>query len=230
MYKIKIALFSDIHAGDGTAADNFGVKHSKTVINKIKELMANGYQIILLGDIYEAIQFRYHAINKCYPELREIINQVTVIKGNHDINIGEGLGIQTQEEFIIDQRILAYHGYQDDKPINKLIVRIALKCWAVIERIIGRKTAADIDEKISPQDKKYKGDKSEYIQNAFKRGKERGFEIVIIGHTHEPGIWEKDGVKVVNTGTCTNWHLMYATIEENEQGTLIAKLYDTYAE
>ena len=226
MDRLKIVVFSDLHPGDGTAADNFGINHSVLVLNKIFEFRMQGFIVILNGDILELMQFTFSQIASHYPNLISILKRIGYVIGNHDKDVRKYLSINVMEEYTFGSNILVYHGHQDDKSMNPWIVRTALKAWAVIERLLGRKISTEVqDTPISPNDPHYKGDKSEYIRNAFKRAKLRNYKIVVIGHTHEPGIFKRDDITVINTGTCAYKHLMYATIIENDNGELIPNLY-----
>jgi predicted phosphodiesterase len=76
------------------------------------------------------------------------------------------------------------------------------------------------DTPISPQDPRYKGDKSEYIKKAREHGLKENYKVVVIGHTHEPGLFDFKDIVVMNSGTCQCGHLQYAIIGETDTGEL----------
>lgn len=224
MNKLKLAIFSDMHLGDGTPADNMGKKHFQKVLAKISELRLTGHTIVLNGDIFEGLQFTYRTIIKTYPEIIGLLQQCVVIRGNHDLELNSQVGINTFDEFTYKQ-ILIFHGHQFDKPVNKLLVRLALKIWAVFERILGRKITQDIDNPIPPRDKRFKGEIHDYIIKAYQEGIRRGYKLVIIGHTHNLGIEHYGDIKVVNTGCCVGDRLNYATVAEDENGNFVTSVF-----
>jgi len=224
---LKYALLSDLHLGDGSLADNFRKKNWPDFTELIQKLWFENYIMVFVGDTCEAMQFHYSKIFESYPNLRQILANSLIVKGNHDIDISKHCQNEIYEYLeLCDGKVLAYHGYQDDQPIGKGIVKAALKCWAVLERLLGRKITSWIQsDPISPQDPRYVGDKSEYVQKAKERALEQDCEIVVFGHTHSPGIFYEGERKVINTGTCQNGKLMYAIIEYDTELKKIIK-YD----
>jgi len=221
---VKYAFFSDLHLGDGSLADNFQKKNWKDFYSLIKKLWNEKYIIVLVGDIFELLQFKYKDIVKTYPEIVNVVSNSKYVIGNHDLEVSKY--ITTAEMYdkleLCNGKVLIYHGHQDDLPMGKGIVKLALRCWAFIEKLVGKKISSWIQsEPISPNDKRYIGDKSEYVKKAKERAIKLDKRIVIFGHTHEPGIFYCTNhgffIKrvIINTGTCQNSKLMYATIEYN---------------
>lgn len=214
--KIKFIVVSDFHAGDGSSADNLGIEHCQKLISKILEYEAIGFKPVFLGDIFEAIQFSYSKIIKTYPDFVGLLKRSYVVTGNHDRKIASALNINAVDELIINKQVLLFHGHQFDKPVNPLLVRIGLRIWRYIEILLGRKISGKLtEEPISPNDPRYKGDKSNYIKKARDRGVEENYRFVIIGHTHEPGTFTYEDVGVRNTGTCQNGHIQFVLLDDS---------------
>ena len=89
----KYVLISDLHLGDGKKADNF-VHNEKILKTALKEYLADGYELILLGDIEEFWQFDLEKITERYNDsiyktLRGFgDSHVHRVYGNHDIEWG----------------------------------------------------------------------------------------------------------------------------------------------
>jgi predicted phosphodiesterase len=227
----KYVIFSDFHAGDNSAADNFGVSHWNTVKEYIDYYINNGYIVILNGDILEGLQFKYSVIAKKYPGLIELLRKpyVVVVRGNHDEDALKKLGIFFVKEFTIDKTLLVYHGDVYDHPMNTKIVSLALHIYRWFECGIAFVLGKDMPNKIAdtpitPTDPRYKGNKSEYIQGAKNRGIEENFKVVVLGHTHEPGSFDYANVKVLNSGTCQCNHCMCVTVEIYDNGDINSEL------
>ena len=89
----KYVIFSDLHLGDGGAADDFH-ENEDALINGLHYYYKNGYTLILLGDIEELWQFDLNVIvekyNKTiYKEINKFgAARIYRIFGNHDLEFG----------------------------------------------------------------------------------------------------------------------------------------------
>lgn len=87
----KYFLFSDVHLGDGTKADDFH-KNEKTLETALKYYKEKNYKLLLLGDIEEFWQFDLNEVkdrynNSIYEKIRAFGDgNVYRVFGNHDID------------------------------------------------------------------------------------------------------------------------------------------------
>jgi len=118
----------DLHIGFETELEKKGYfipSQTKNMLSKIKKLKKKSKEIILLGDvkhsipsasIQEAIEIPFFL-----RKLKEIFNEVIIIKGNHDGNIERMTRIPVAKEFAADN-IGFIHGHA--KPSKDFMNRI----------------------------------------------------------------------------------------------------------
>ena len=85
----KYAMISDVHMGNGRGADNFR-DNEAGLVAALEHYSAEGFTLMLLGDIEEFWQFDPHEIEKCYGDtvyraLKSFgDDRIHRIFGNHD--------------------------------------------------------------------------------------------------------------------------------------------------
>ena len=153
----KYVLFSDLHLGDGGKADDF-CRNEAAMIAALDYYRANGYHVILLGDIEEFWQFDFEKvrdryINSVYNRLRAFGDErVHRIYGNHDSEWGSPrdpiknnqqiCGCAVEAIRLVDTqgkaRILLIHGHQGDEESDKhsWSSRFWVRVYKAIEPII----------------------------------------------------------------------------------------------
>lgn len=195
----KYAVFSDLHMGDGTGADNF--KQNEKTFLKALEYYQNlpcNYSIILLGDIEE---FHQATLSKILTRYRKSVydallsnrngNRIYRVLGNHDIDFSwidplssepkrmsvEGIRLKKGN----DVDILLTHGHQAEEKYEKdlHIVRFGTTAVRYLERIFKIESKSIFVE--APSDKDYI-----YNQWAVKEAQNGKNKIIICGHTHCP--------------------------------------------
>ncbi|MBN1154244.1 metallophosphoesterase family protein [candidate division KSB1 bacterium] len=188
----KYVIMSDLHLGDGKGADNFE-RNEETLLTALNYYKAQGYHIILLGDVEELWQFDLHEIvqrykNSIYHILSDFKpGKVFRVFGNHDSEWG---GLEdpvapvsyhlygAPEALLIDSDIILLHGHQGDSLAEKRawISRFWVRLFRIIEpfvRKLGYENYAATESQI-PKDREkilYQWAKSKKI-------------ILICGHTH----------------------------------------------
>ena len=150
----KYALFSDIHLGNKSGADDFR-KNEQALLRALKYYRDNGYDLLLLGDIEELWQFDLEAIQKkyndtVYKEMRQFgDDHIQRIFGNHDIEWGskqdpirnqplsayaavEALKMKTVDG---KTKILMLHGHQGsiESDKNSWISKFGVRLYSYIE-------------------------------------------------------------------------------------------------
>lgn len=154
----KFAIFSDLHLGDKSNADNFKT-NEKAFVSVLEYYKKENYQLILLGDIEELWQFDLTDIVKSYKQTiyRQFQEfgegRVFRIFGNHDIDFAAPIDPlyhapeirKGAAEFIKMRddagktRILLLHGHQGTTDADKkswLSRAVVRGIWTPIERIL----------------------------------------------------------------------------------------------
>lgn len=200
----SILIISDLHLGCKDGADNFGDYKENWLINKIKEL--NPSVIIIVGDLFELWQTTYYKIfTKYYKLLNVLFKPSTVyIKGNHDWNISKsrdfrlywaGKIVKKYEINIDGKKAIFLHGHQFDKvncnPDTYWILKPIVWIYGWIERLF-------LKNKKTPASLEYTGNYNEYRIGAMKL-REKGYDLVIMGHTH----FVENLEYYINTGSLT---------------------------
>ncbi len=196
----KYAVFSDLHIGDGTGADNFR-QNEQTFITALDyyNKPGNEYSIILLGDIEEFHQFDLERITNRYLKTdgqRSVYNVLQAfpdqrlhrVHGNHDVE-------WSLQDPIYDQRpkssveaiklkkgtethFMLTHGHQAEEPIEKDLhrVRLGTTFYRMLERVFKIDSQSLLDVGPCFKDRIY----SDWTKENRM--------ILISGHTHCPVI------------------------------------------
>jgi len=183
------AIFSDLHIGDGSKADNF--RQNADLFRKaLEHYKGRGFSLILLGDIEEFHQFDlFRILGKYDQTIYEFIRanfQGTVFRviGNHDIDwiwkdpILEDELISATPAIRLGPNILCTHGHQAVEAFEKdlHVVRLGTTIWRVFERLFTFKDPSTVTQ--LPE-------KKDGIYAAWAKDRQK---ILICGHTHVP-VW-----------------------------------------
>ena len=183
----KYAILSDLHAGDGSRADNFR-KNKDIFVKALEYYRRNGYSVILLGDIEEFHQFTlfhichmyddsvYNALRK-FPEGR-----VHRVFGNHDIDwtledpISRKSNQIAIEAIKLGKHIILAHGHQAEAGYEKdlHVVRLGTTLYKMAENLFFGGSPYSASQIPGKKDKIY----ADWAKEKKK--------IFICGHTHAP--------------------------------------------
>lgn len=151
----KYVIISDLHLGDGGAADDFH-KNREALIRALRHYKDSGHHLILLGDIEEFWQFDIDQIlqeyeKDVYPAIKAFgLNRIHRIFGNHDLDwsLHDPLRDDSSNDHAVQAlkmkdsagkvAMLLIHGHQGstDSDKNSWISRIIVgKVWKPIEPI-----------------------------------------------------------------------------------------------
>ena len=183
-------VFSDLHIGDGSRADNFRYNKNNfaEALRYYKNSGAN-YNVILLGDIEEFHQFRLSKImfeydDSIYKILREFYEQGRIYRvvGNHDFEWALEDPITSKsyhksfEAIKIGKNIMLTHGHQAEEWYAKdpHLVRFGTTFYKYLERIF------QFDSK--PVFK----DGPDFKDRIYSDWAKKNEKILICGHTHCP--------------------------------------------
>ena len=206
---LTIGIISDLHAGDKTEADEFTLD-DKQMIGFLSQCIEQYDTVILNGDVFECwhpkswneqVQ-QFNRIARARPELHEfIVTNVTsgkliYINGNHDAVVRvKKLIPNVVKEYVVElptqtagvtSRILIQHGHQGDMmnhgPISIIGMTIAW-CVGWLERWGWKDADSDLsklEKTIIPG-----GGSDNSLDDYAKFKINEGFDLVILGHTHE---------------------------------------------
>jgi UDP-2,3-diacylglucosamine pyrophosphatase LpxH len=191
----KYVLFSDMHLGDGGAADDFR-SNEKGMMAALDYYCANGYSAILLGDIEEFWQFDFLKIKKrynhtIYHKFRAFGDgRVHRIAGNHDSEWGapqdpiknnpprcEGAADAIRlTDAQGKPRILLTHGHQGDEESDKASwsSKFFVRLYKIVEPVI----------KIDTHSSATKSQVTKGYERIFYRWAKENRIILICGHSH----------------------------------------------
>jgi UDP-2,3-diacylglucosamine pyrophosphatase LpxH len=207
----KFVLFSDLHRGDKSPADEF-LQNEDLYLEALRRYFDEGYTYIEVGDGDDLwCQRSFNRIRQMYEQVFEIIHQferrgrLHFILGNHEISgrrneTVEKDGIRTHEALVLEhrntkQKLFIFHGHQADYMndrfilISRLIVRYIwrrLKTSRLSTFLSGLATSSG----------------SRRIRKRIMDWVQREGPIVICGHTHEASAPTEDSVPYFNLGTC----------------------------
>ncbi len=183
----KIAIFSDLHLGDGGSKDDFK-KNSRLFRTVLQDYyLKNNYTLILNGDIEELQKFPLSIIIKRWKKIYRIFkefknrNQLFKIVGNHDYDLFmkyEKLNKDLLPALVLrygKNKIFIIHGHQASHMIDKfnMIFGFMLRYFVKPLGITNRSTAYDSKRRFKVEKKVY---------NFSTKNK----LMTIIGHTHRP--------------------------------------------
>lgn len=194
----------------------------------------------MLGDIFDDLNFnrlkKEHWSFLSY--IRKLSNpknnvEVVWVEGNHDEGLSKitshFLGIKVYKEYsfsINNKKILAIHGHQFDRFLNENIIisNIASYIYDKIQRLSGEKQT--LARWVKGKSKGWLRLANKIAVRASEYAKQRGFNTVVCGHTHQPlhTRFEEMGVSFYNTGCWTEIPSTYITISrEGVFGVLNSK-------
>jgi len=183
------AIFSDLHIGDGTKADNFRL-NAELFIKALGHYKSRDFSLILLGDIEEFHQFDLTRILAKYDQtlyafIREHFRgTVFRVNGNHDIDwiwkdpILEDEPTTATAAVKLGRNILCTHGHQAVEAFEKdlHVVRLGTTIWRIVERLFTFKDPSTVTQLPQKKDEIYAG---------WAKDRQK---ILICGHTHVP-VW-----------------------------------------
>lgn len=230
---MRIAALSDFHIGARRHTDGF--LHDLERFGRfLDRLEAEHEQIVLLGDIYQAD----HALVPTPAAARRMLARARTrvaaltdrfdrppyvhVHGNHDLVAGPALG--APERLRVPGRfpVLFIHGHQFDPVAVRAQWAADLGTWST-----GRLRAAGLRplawwlelRDVAIKDRRFRGPQGPYARGAMALVHEHAAPIVVMGHTHCPGITPLDHGVMVNTGTCSGGRTMWVGID-TERGTI----------
>lgn len=184
----KIAVFSDLHLGDGSANDDFLQNSSLFIYVLMQYYYKRGYKLILNGDIEELYKFKLETIAERWREFYNLLElfrmdgRLFKIIGNHDFKLqGENfpsVNSELLEAVKLSYKnsiIFVYHGHQT----SSLLEQYNKFSQCLIRYVV---SPLGIKNVVEPMESAKK-----YITEVRAYGFASSKKIIsILGHTHRP--------------------------------------------
>ncbi|MCX4242302.1 metallophosphoesterase [Paraliomyxa miuraensis] len=230
---MRIAALSDFHIGARHHTDGF--RHDLARFARfLDRLEAEHDTIVLLGDIYQTDHSLWPTEGAARRMLERARRRVAVLAerfaappyvhvfGNHDAIAGPALG--APEHLRLPGRFpaLFIHGHQFDPIAVEARWAAELGTWSTGRlRAVGMRPLAWWLElrDVAIKDRRFRGPDGPYARGALGLMREHGAPIVVMGHTHCPGITPLSRGAMANTGTCSGGRTMWVSID-TERGTI----------
>jgi UDP-2,3-diacylglucosamine hydrolase len=226
----KVYFISDAHLGLGTKEQER--KKEDKLLSFFEKIASDANSIYILGDLFDAwfeyktvIPKGFHRILSKLDELVQNNIQIHYLAGNHDYWMNdyftEEIGIKTYPDaFEIDideKKIYLHHGdglanNDNGYLILKKIFRnpVNIKLYKLLHPDLAIKIARNF----SKTSRKHSGNKHFGEEDGMKKAAakkiEEGYDIVIMGHRHEPTVIHINNGLYINLG---DWITHYTYCE-----------------
>lgn len=249
--KVQILVISDLHLG----THGCRAKRLKHYLQSVEPEM-----LILNGDIMDLwlLDFRKWPQNHT-TIVQHFFNEITrgipvyYITGNHDDYLKHFVGFHFNNFKLVDELILDLngkktwitHGDKFDKSVSGKIRNVAIRAGKVFDKLIhfnrvlnewekflGAETS-NFTKKIKDKTKASVKKQNDFEFQNIEYADKNGYDIVLCGHTHNPGKWEYESINKIgekiryyNSGdwmdNCTaleyydnDWHLVKFKAKDN---------------
>ncbi len=184
----KIAIFSDLHMGNGSTRDDF--RKNSAIFRTVLEqhYYPNGYTLVLNGDVEELQKYRYRRIHKAWGDIFDLFHafhdqgRLFKLVGNHDwatqampmifpeFPVHQALRITWN-----DHEFFVFHGHQARRMYDLLrpFITLGLRFLAVPLGLMNYSISHDSARKFRMERRVYQYSREKKIAS-------------IIGHTHRP--------------------------------------------
>jgi len=182
----KLVFLSDLHMGNGSSRDDFRQNAGLVGDALASRYLADGYTLVLNGDIEDLYKFKPVAIRMAYSDLYGIFKsfdergKLIKIVGNHDLAmlLYDDHGFTLDHALRLDRpdgSILAFHGHQSSKLFMKYNYLTDF-----IVRYVANPLKIQNAEVPMTSKRRFKAER-----RIYRASKELGI-VTIAGHTHRP--------------------------------------------
>ncbi len=231
----KIFLFSDAHLGSGSTEQE--QEKEEKLLSFFGKVEAEASRLYIVGDLFDfwfeykqLIPKNFQRVLNHLSQLRDKGIAIDYLCGNHDFWLGDflpdELGIPVHRDSLEvelqGKKVYLSHGDGLARSdwgyrILKKILRNKINIW--LYRQLPPDLSIPLAKFVSGSSRNYTAGREtkfleEYRQFAEEKIKS-GFDMVILGHTHQPNLEKIDGGIYVNLG---DWfkHFSYAVLEKEE--------------
>lgn len=208
--EIDILVISDLHLGTHGSRAKRLLKYLSTVKPKM---------LILNGDIMDLWLLDMNKWEKSHSKVLQIFFTeisrgipVYYITGNHDDFLRSFIGFKFNNFHLVDELVLELngkkhwftHGDKFDKSVSGIIRNVAIRAGKIFDQMIrlnkllnkwqvflGRKET-NYTKKIKDKTKSTVKKQNNFELQNIDYADEKDYDVVLCGHTHNPGKWEYD--------------------------------------
>ena len=182
----KIVFMSDLHMGDRTSRDDFRHNADLVVDTLSGRYLADGWKLVLNGDVEELHKFPPAKIRAAYPDMYGLFESfedrdgLVKILGNHDLGmlLYEDHGFKLEHALRLDRNdgsVLAFHGHQ----ASKLFMKYNYLSDFIVRYVADPLKIKNADMPMTSK-RRFKAER-----RIYRASKELGV-VTIAGHTHRP--------------------------------------------
>lgn len=225
---MRIAALSDFHIGSCHLTDSF-LHDERTFLSFLANLECDHDRVVLLGDIFQAehgaLPGRWAASRQLerararVPGLCRRIERppYTYIHGNHDSVAQHTQGALTSLYLCDDGfSVFFIHGHQFDPTLRHMYPIARAGTWLTgrLRRARLGALAEYVEHKdVEIKNRRLGGADGPYAGAARALLSDRGFDCVVMGHTHVSCRFEWPEGVFANTGTCSRGQISYVSID-----------------
>lgn len=222
---MKICVVSDVHFKYQVVTEEDRARN-EVILDFFRSLAGKYDRLILAGDIFDlwfdwkyCLVKQYFPLLKCLADIRERACEIVYISGNHDFWFGDFFPDYLGVELVADnytlnvdaKKILVTHGdlYTVNDMRYKLfrsIIRLPMlkNIFALLHpdfaMRLGSQMSRTSRKRISPM--WLRKQKTAGLEKYAAVQIQRGYDIVVMGHSHEPRLKEMNGG---HYGNCGDW-------------------------
>ncbi len=220
MNESPIYFISDAHLGAEDYVSEKPRRHH--FLNFLRSLRGKTNQLYIVGDLFDfwldyqsVIPRQHYTVLYELNVLVENGTQITYISGNHDFSLGtfldQQVGLKTSHVPLTvnhqGRRIFLAHGHGlgpgdlSYKILSKILYnRFFINSFRIIHPdlgfILGRLFSRLSRTHTKPTTIDPNENHRELVFSLFNEG----YDIVVLGHSHRPALWDKDGKVYINLG------------------------------
>jgi len=232
---MQLAALSDFHIGARAGMDEF--RHDeRRFLERLARVVDTHDRVVLVGDIYQtdhalftgprAAARQLQLARRRLPRLARALDRLDYVHGNHDFIARDELGAATELRVDADGcSVLFTHGHQFDPVFARAYAAARAATWFTgrLRRAGLRPLAHYFEQKdVAIKHRRFGHAAGPYAAAARALMRERGADIVVMGHTHVAHAHHMSEGTVVNTGTCSGGRFTVVTIDTAARTAAIA--------
>ncbi|WAS91999.1 metallophosphoesterase family protein [Nannocystis punicea] len=232
---MRLAALSDFHIGARAGMDEF--RHDEGVfLERLARVVDTHDRVVLVGDIWQtdhalftgrrAAARQLQLARRRLPRLTRALDRLDYVHGNHDFIARDELGAPSELQLDADGcRVLFLHGHQYDPVFARAYAAARAATWFTgrLRRAGLGPVAHYFEQKdIAIKHRRFGHAAGPYAAAARALMRERGADIVVMGHTHVAHAHHMSEGTVVNTGTCAGGRFTVVTVDTAARAVTIA--------
>lgn len=223
---MQLAVISDLHLGQGDAADQFG--HGDLEFLRFLDFLEGNFEkIVLLGDIWETLtgstlgraRQQLRAAREQHSEIARRFErkQYIYVHGNHDCVAGVAEGVPDQYTLRENGlNIVFCHGHRGDELVvrHRWLSELGIWLGAWVCRLGWRRLyrlCAELDARRGGADDE--GRRCMVRRWAEGHAGHEGADIIVTGHTHIPARAELGSCLFMNSGSCAQGRFHFLSLD-----------------